>query len=87
MEYRTPEDLKNGGGACGYEGVLTVGLWGSSAQATTFFDTSFETCAVGTGNDFPCEGWDDFGKENIIGPTHNKIEITNALAFSGSKIC
>jgi hypothetical protein len=54
-------------------------------QAAVFFDASFETCAVGTGNDFPCEGWNDFGKEFINQPNHNKIEITNSLAFSGTK--
>lgn len=54
-------------------------------QAAIFFDSNFETCAVGTGNDFPCEGWNDFGKEFINAPNHNKIEITNSLAFSGAK--
>jgi hypothetical protein len=54
-------------------------------QAAVFFDTDFETCAVGTGNDFPCEGWNDSGKEFINEPNHNKIEITNSLDFSGSK--
>jgi hypothetical protein len=54
-------------------------------QAAVYFDSNFETCAVGTGNDFPCEGWNDFGKEFINAPNHNKIEITNSLAFSGTK--
>lgn len=66
------------------------------------FDTSFETCAVGTGSDFPCEGWVDIvsGVTEGLGETyasiplnqrsgpeaqHNKIEITNTTAFSGSK--
>jgi hypothetical protein len=54
-------------------------------QAAVYFDSNFETCAVGTGNDFPCEGWNDFGKEKIVAPNHNSIEITNSLAFSGTK--
>jgi hypothetical protein len=57
----------------------------SPLQATIFFDSNFETCAVGTGNDFPCEGWTDYGQEFINAPNHNKIEITNSLAFSGAK--
>jgi hypothetical protein len=55
------------------------------AQAAVFFDSSFESCNVGTGNDFPCDGWNDFGLEFINAPQHNKIEVTNSLAFSGSK--
>ena len=56
-------------------------------QAATFFDTDFETCAVGTGNDFPCEGWTDLppGLEFIDEPNHHKIEITNARSFTGTK--
>ena len=54
-------------------------------QAAVYFDSNFETCAVGTGNDFPCEGWDDLGIEYNPEPNHNKIEITNTLDFSGSK--
>jgi hypothetical protein len=49
-----------------------------SSHAVTFFDTSFETCREGTGSDFPCEGWDDFGQEN---PGH--LEVTNDLAYPG----
>ena len=54
-------------------------------QAAVYFDSNFETCAVGTGNDFPCEGWNDFGKEFINAPNHHKIEITNSRAFTGTK--
>jgi hypothetical protein len=54
-------------------------------QAAVYFDSDFETCNVGTGNDFPCDGWDDFDKEFINEPNHNKIEITNSLAITGSK--
>ncbi len=57
----------------------------TSLHAKTFFDTDFETCTVGTGNDFPCEGWDDGGLENIAGAYHNKIEVINSLSFSGKK--
>jgi hypothetical protein len=49
-------------------------------QAAVYFDTDFESCNVGTGNDFPCEGWDDLGIEAI-----DHLEITNSLAFSGTK--
>ena len=52
----------------------------SSSHAATFFDTDFETCATGTGNDFPCEGWNDFGQER-----ENYLEASTALAFSGTK--
>ena len=50
------------------------------SHAAIFFDTSFEACAVGTGNDFPCEGWDDFKQEAV-----GHLQITNSLAFSGTK--
>jgi len=49
-------------------------------QAEVYFDTDFESCNVGTGNDFPCEGWDDLGIEAI-----DHLEITNSMAFSGTK--
>jgi hypothetical protein len=52
----------------------------STSHAGIFFDTSFETCAVGTGADFPCEGWNDFSLES-----RGHLEVTNSLAFSGSK--
>jgi hypothetical protein len=54
-------------------------------HAAVYFDSDFETCNVGTGNDFPCEGWDDFGIEFINAPNHNKIEVTNTSSFTGSK--
>ena len=71
--------------------VATVGLMSllwllytltipSPSQAAIFFDTDFETCATGTGNDFPCEGWDDFGQESV-----GFLRATTTNAFSGSK--
>ena len=54
-------------------------------QAAIFFDSDFETCNVGTGNDFPCEGWDDVGLEWFTAPTDNTLEITNTDRFTGSK--
>ena len=71
--------------------VATVGLmvllWLLSSliipgplQAAVYFDSSFETCAVRTGNDFPCEGWTDYATEAV-----NHLEVTNSLAFSGAK--
>lgn len=67
--------------------MLALTLCGAfSTQAAVFFDTDFETCAVGTQNDFPCEGWDDRGKEFNAAPRHNGIAITNVGAFSGSKM-
>ena len=59
--------------------MFTLTIPGLS-HAVTFFDTSFETCSVGTSSDFPCDGWDDFGQAN---PGH--LEVTTSLAFSGSK--
>jgi hypothetical protein len=52
----------------------------SPSHAAIWFDTSFETCPVGTGNDFPCEGWDDFKQESV-----GHLEITSSLGFSGTK--
>ena len=52
----------------------------SPSHATVFFDTSFEACTVGTGNDFPCEGWDDFKQERI-----GAEEVVSGVGFSGSK--
>lgn len=60
-------------------------------QAAVFFDTDFETCAVGTHNDFPCEGWDDLiapgghNAEWADGADDNTLEITNSPVFTGSK--
>ncbi len=59
--------------------MFTLTIPGPS-HATVFFDTSFESCAVGTGNDFPCEGWDDFKQESV-----GHLQITSSLAFSGTK--
>lgn len=50
------------------------------SHASVFFDTSFETCPVGTGNDFPCEGWDDWNQEAV-----GHLQITSSLGFSGTK--
>lgn len=42
------------------------------AQAAVFVDADFESCASGSGNDFPCQGWNDFGLEFINAPGHHK---------------
>jgi hypothetical protein len=64
--------------------VLCALLWAWPAWAGPEtplpFDTDFETCSVGSGNDFPCEGWDDFGQESV-----GHLEVTDTLSFSGSK--
>ena len=60
--------------------VMVMGLWATPSQATIFFDDSFETCTVGGGASFPCEGWNDFGQE---GP--GNLEISNEFPLSGSK--
>ena len=52
----------------------------SPSHAAIFFDDSFETCVVGGGASFPCEGWNDFGQED---PAY--VNIVTAQAFSGSK--
>ena len=59
--------------------MFTLTIPGPS-HAAIFFDTSFETCTAGTGSDFPCEGWDDFGQEAV-----GHLEVTTSLAFSGTK--
>ena len=50
------------------------------SHAAVFFDTSFETCVVGGGASFPCEGWNDFDQEaaGVIGVATDQV-------FSGSK--
>ena len=72
-----------------YSILLAVALaLPGTAQAIVFFDTDFETCAVGTHNDFPCDGWTDEGSPGgpeWVAAGGNVLEITNALAFSGSK--
>ena len=61
----------------------------SSSHAAIFFDSDFETCATGTGNDFPCEGWDDFRQERTGVPPNIQSGIavvqSSVAAFSGSK--
>lgn len=59
--------------------MFTLTIPGVS-HAVTFFDSSFESCSVGTSSDFPCDGWDDFGQANS-----GHLEVTNSLAFSGTK--
>ena len=56
--------------------VLVSGL----SHGSVFWDDSFETCAVGGGTSFPCEGWDDFGQE-VAGV----IDVTTDQVFSGSR--
>jgi hypothetical protein len=51
-----------------------------------YFDTDFESCNVGTGNDFPCEGWDDLGLEWSAVANHNTVEIATSPVFSGTKV-
>lgn len=60
--------------------AILVLMLPSLAHATTWYDTDFETCAVGTGNDFPCENWTDAGLENV-----NSLRMSTLQAFSGSK--
>ena len=61
----------------------------SPSHATVFFDTNFETCPVGTGNDFPCEGWGDSGQERAGIPPNIQSGIavvqSSVAAFSGIK--
>ena len=61
----------------------------SSSRAAIFFDTDFETCATETGNDFPCEGWDDFGQERTGIPPNIQSGVavvqSSVAAFSGIK--
>ena len=52
----------------------------SSSHAAIFFDDSFETCVVGGGASFPCEGWNDFGQERA-----GVIDVVTTPTFSGSK--
>ena len=52
----------------------------SSSHAAIFFDDSFETCVVGGGASFPCEGWNDFGQE-VAGVS----DVVTSPTFSGSK--
>ncbi len=60
--------------------MLTIGMSGAPAHAAILFDDSFETCMVGGGASFPCEGWDDFGQE-----TAGTLDVTNEFPLSGSK--
>ena len=61
-------------------GVLSTLMIPSSSHAAIFFDDSFETCVVGGGASFPCEGWNDFDQEH---PDY--VNIVTSQAFSGSK--
>ena len=63
-----------------YTLILLVVVFAPSVQAEIFFDTSFETCATGTGNDFPCEGWNDVGQEAA-----GILEVSTEQSFSGTK--
>jgi hypothetical protein len=72
--------------------ALLIGVGVGTAQATTFYDTDWETCAVGSGNDFPCEGWTDRGfahdgsnPEFINQPGYHKMEISTDFALTGTK--
>ena len=43
--------------------LMTLFMPLSVSHAAIFFDTDWETCTVLSGNDFPCEGWDDGANE------------------------
>ena len=60
--------------------ILSTLMIPPSSHAAIFFDSDFEGCTVGTGNDFPCEGWNDFDQEaaGVIGVATDQV-------FSGSK--
>ena len=58
--------------------------WALPARAAVYFDSDFEACAVGTGNDFPCDGWADHS-EFINEPNHNKLEASMEFALTGTK--
>ena len=60
--------------------ILSTLMIPNHSHAAIFFDVDFETCAVGTGNDFPCEGWNDFNRE-----FPGFLEMTTERAFSGTK--
>ena len=50
------------------------------SHAEVFFDDSFETCVVGGGASFPCEGWNDHDQERA-----GVVDVVTSQAFSGSK--
>lgn len=60
--------------------VVFLMLMAAPVQAAIFFDDSFETCTVGTGSDFPCEGWTDVGSEHLP-----EMQVSTTKAYSGSK--
>ena len=61
----------------------------SPSHAAIFFDSDFETCTASTGNDFPCEGWDDSGNERIGIPPNIQSGLaviqSSVAAFTGTK--
>ena len=65
--------------------ILNTLMIPSSSHAAILFDTDFETCTVGTGNDFPCATdaygvWNDFDQERI-----GAEEVVSGSAFSGDR--
>lgn len=56
-----------------------------TAYAELLFDDSFETCVVGGGNSFPCEGWNDFNQETWGVPPGGYLDMTNEFPLSGTK--
>ena len=60
--------------------ILSTLMIPSSSHAAIFFDDSFETCVVGGGASFPCEGWDDFGQEAA-----GTSDVATDQVFSGMK--
>ena len=70
--------------------LICVGLLPAPSWAVvTWFDTDFETCTAATGNDFPCEGWDDFATEGVGIPPNIQAGLTviqsSTAAFRGNK--
>lgn len=60
--------------------IMSTLMIPSSSHAAILFDSDFETCTAGTGNDFPCEGWDDFDQEAV-----GHEEAVSGFSFSGNK--
>lgn len=60
--------------------ILSTLMIPNSSHAAIFFDDSFETCVVGGGASFPCEGWNDFDQEAA-----GVIDVVTSPTFSGNK--
>ena len=64
--------------------LCTLTIPGHS-HAAIFFDSDFESCTVGTNNDFPCEGWNDDGLANASVNGGAGLEVSTTHALSGTK--